>query len=151
MRIIRPINRDKKSRRNGAALVEMALVLPIFVTVVLGIVEFGRGMMVAQMLTNAAREGARKAIIDGSSNSQVETLIEDFLQDAVNVDPNDVTITIMITPDPANDTTGNEVANAQSRDLITITVAVPFDKISYITGNWLNGKLLHSTAAMRHE
>ena len=37
----------------GAAAVEMALVMPIFVSVVMGIIEFGRGMMVGQIVTNA--------------------------------------------------------------------------------------------------
>ena len=47
---------NRRHDRRGAALVEMALVLPIFFGVVLGIVEFGRAMMVSQMVTNAARE-----------------------------------------------------------------------------------------------
>jgi Flp pilus assembly protein TadG len=37
-------------------MVEMALVLPIFFTVLLGIVEFGRAMMIGQLITNSARD-----------------------------------------------------------------------------------------------
>ncbi|MCA9071736.1 MAG: pilus assembly protein, partial [Planctomycetaceae bacterium] len=72
--------RSAQSSREGTALVEMALVLPIFVAVTLGIVEFGRAMMVGQLVTNAAREGARLGIIDGSTNAEVRTSIEQFLQ-----------------------------------------------------------------------
>jgi len=50
--------RAKRHRRRGAAAVEMALVLPIFFTVVLGIIEFGRAMMVSQLMATSAREGA---------------------------------------------------------------------------------------------
>ena len=76
---------NRQHNRRGAAIVEMALVLPIFFGVVLGIVEFGRAMMVSQMVTNAAREGTRLAIIDGSTNTTVETWVEEFLNDSINV------------------------------------------------------------------
>src|SRR5690606_33312307 len=64
-----------RKQRRGAALVEAALVLPVFVGVTLGIVEFGRAMMIGQLVTNAAREGARLAIIEGSTNSDVEASV----------------------------------------------------------------------------
>ena len=51
--------------RGGAAIVEVAMTLPIFFLVVFAIIEFGRAMMVSQLLTNAAREGARKAGYQG--------------------------------------------------------------------------------------
>lgn len=140
-------NRD----RRGAALVEMALVLPIFMAVVLGIVEFGRAMMVGQMVTNAAREATRLAIIDGSTNSAVETWVDDFLSDAVGVSAADVTTTITVVAAPGNDDPLNEVGNAQARDLVTVKVSVPFDKVSYVPGSYLNGKNLSAQSSMRHE
>lgn len=78
------IQRQKTTNqgRRGTALVEMALVLPIFIAVTLGIVEFGRAMMVGQLITNAAREGARLGIIDGSTNAEVVTSVQQFLQQA---------------------------------------------------------------------
>lgn len=139
------------SCRRGAAVLEMALVLPIFFAVVLGIVEFGRAMMVGQMVTNAAREATRLAIVDGSTNTIVEDWIEEFLESAIGVSPSDVTIDITVTPAPGNDDPGNEVGNAQSRDLVTVAIAVPFDKVSYLPGNYLNGKQLTAQSAMRHE
>lgn len=45
--------------RRGAAAVEMALVLPLFLLVIFGIVEIGRAFMVEHLLANAARVGAR--------------------------------------------------------------------------------------------
>lgn len=44
-------------------MVEMALVLPLLVLLLVGIVEFSRVLMVKQVITNAAREGARAAAI----------------------------------------------------------------------------------------
>ena len=139
------------ARRRGTALVEMALVLPIFVTVTLGIVEFGRAMMVGQLVTNAAREGARLGIIDGKTNAQVKTYIEQFLLESANINAADLDIDITVTPEAGNPNPGNEVGNANTRDLVTVSVGVPFEKVSYITGDWLNGKTLSGRAAMRHE
>lgn len=141
----------RKSSRRGAAVLEMALVLPIFFMVVLGIVEFGRAMMVGQMVTNAAREATRLAIVDGSTNSAVETWVEEFLTSAVGFTAADVTVDITVTAAPGNDDPGGEIGNAQSRDLVQVAVSVPFDKVSYLPGNYLNGKQLSAQSAMRHE
>jgi len=141
----------KRCDRRGAALVEMALVLPIFFAVVLGIVEFGRAMMVSQMVTNAAREATRLGIIDGSTNSSVETWVESFLADSTNVSANDVTVTITVVAAAGNDDPNNQVGNAQARDLVTVNVSVPFDKVSYVPGSYLNGKNLSAQSSMRHE
>lgn len=48
----------------GSAIVEMAVVLPLFVMLLVGIVEFSRVLMVKQVITNAAREGARAGAIN---------------------------------------------------------------------------------------
>jgi Flp pilus assembly protein TadG len=44
---------------NGAAAVEMALLLPVLILLLLGIMEFGRAFNTQVTLTNAAREGVR--------------------------------------------------------------------------------------------
>lgn len=142
---------NRRNDRRGAALVEMALVLPIFFAVVLGIVEFGRAMMVSQMVTNAAREATRLGIIDGSTNSDVETWVEEFLNSSINVAASDVTVTITVDAAPGNDDPNDLVENAQARDLVTVSVSVPFDKVSYVPGSYLNGKNLSAQSSMRHE
>src|SRR5262245_35915909 len=99
--------RPTLARRWGAVNVEMALVLPLFTTLVFGIIEFGRGFMIGQLVTNAAREGARRAILDGSTNSDVTTFIQNFMYTSGNVATANTTVTITVTPDtghPANST-----------------------------------------------
>ena len=53
------------SRRNqrGASAVEFALILPILICVLFGIVEFGLLMYDKAVITNASREGARAGIV----------------------------------------------------------------------------------------
>ena len=141
----------KNHGRRGTALVEMALVLPIFVAVTLGIVEFGRAMMIGQLVTNAAREGARLGIIDGSTNTDVTNSVTAFLSESAGIAAADLTITITVVPAEGNPNPNNQVANALPRDLVTVFVSVPFNKVSYISGNYLSGKTLSGRSAMRHE
>src|SRR4051812_6554667 len=105
MRILRTRKPGSGDRR-GAAMVETALVLPIFFMVVLGVIEFGRAMMVAQLLTNGAREGARLAVLPGSTNTSVETAVLDFVQASVGVPRAKVTVTITVTPATGNPNPG---------------------------------------------
>src|SRR5467141_2765320 len=50
--------------RAGQSLVEMAMVLPILAFLTFGLVDFGRGYYFQVSITNAAREGARVAILN---------------------------------------------------------------------------------------
>jgi Flp pilus assembly protein TadG len=55
--------RRARSRR-GQALVEFALVIPVFIFLVMGIFDLGRAVYANSTISNAAREGARIAIVD---------------------------------------------------------------------------------------
>jgi Flp pilus assembly protein TadG len=61
-RMIRKRTRWRDDR--GAAAVEFALVLPILILLLFGIIEFARAWNVRQTLTDAAREGARVAVVN---------------------------------------------------------------------------------------
>jgi Flp pilus assembly protein TadG len=58
----RPFARAGRSR--GQALMEFALVIPIFLLVVVALFDMGRAVFAYNTLTNAAREGARMAIVN---------------------------------------------------------------------------------------
>jgi hypothetical protein len=58
------IRKQRDSGRRGQALVEFALILPIFILVVMGIFDLGRAVYGFNTVNNAAREGARLAIVD---------------------------------------------------------------------------------------
>jgi Flp pilus assembly protein TadG len=59
---LRPFRQRSTARRRGATVVEAALVLPIVMMFLIGILEYGRYVMMVQVLTNAAREGAHYAL-----------------------------------------------------------------------------------------
>src|SRR3954452_19389663 len=71
-----------RKRRRGAAAVEFAVVLPLFVVLVFGMIEYGRMVMVQQIITNASREGARRAVLDGATPSTVQAAVTTYLTDA---------------------------------------------------------------------
>jgi Flp pilus assembly protein TadG len=59
--------RGGSQRSRGQALVEAALALPIFIFLLIGLIEGGRYVFYSHTLNNAAREGARYAIIHGEN------------------------------------------------------------------------------------
>jgi Flp pilus assembly protein TadG len=63
--------RTRSSR--GAAVAETALILNVLLLGLLGIFEYGRIVMLRQMMLNAAREGARLAVVGTASDPQTTT------------------------------------------------------------------------------
>jgi len=62
-------NRRRSARSRGQAMVEFALVAPIFFLLLFGIIEGGRFIFYYETLSNAAREGARYAIVHGANST----------------------------------------------------------------------------------
>lgn len=78
----------------GQSLVEFAILLPILMGVVVGIFEFGRAWNIDQVVTNAAREGARLAVVPTTtSDNQVQAAVKTVLTDAA-LDPSVANIRI---------------------------------------------------------
>ncbi len=63
----------------GQSLAEFALAAPVLLLLFVGMVEFARGWMVKQVITNVAREGARLAVLPGSNQGQVQARVDSLL------------------------------------------------------------------------
>ncbi|MGE3510103.1 MAG: TadE/TadG family type IV pilus assembly protein [Vicinamibacterales bacterium] len=63
----------------GAALLETAIALPLVLLVSVGIFEFGRAFQTWQVITNAAREGARIAVLPNSTDGGVQSRVTAYL------------------------------------------------------------------------
>ena len=59
--------RRNRSTSRGQAMVELAFALPIFLVLLIGLVEGGRYVFYSEILNHAAREGVRYAIIHGQN------------------------------------------------------------------------------------
>ena len=70
-----------KRMRNqrGAALLETAVTIPIVLLVTVSIFEFGRAYQTWQVLTNAAREGARIAVLSDSTDQQIRDAVMNYM------------------------------------------------------------------------
>ena len=70
-----------RGRRRGATIVETALVLNVCLMFLLGLFDFSRVIMMQQLVTNAAREGCRYAVVNTSTatTSQVQTYVTNYL------------------------------------------------------------------------
>lgn len=65
---------------NGQALIEAALTLPLLLLIAVGIFEFGRAYQTWEVLTNAAREGARTAILPSATPAMVQGVVVSYMQ-----------------------------------------------------------------------
>lgn len=113
-------NPGRSGVRSGAAMLEMAIVLPIFLMLVLGIIEMGRVMMINQMACNACREGARRAVIPGMTDDTVMGIVNGYL-DAAGISPTGRSVKLM-------DSGGSEVSLATigSHESVTLEVSFPY-------------------------
>ena len=68
--------RQWKSEK-GAELVEFALTFPLLLLVMLGIIDFGLLLHRVQVLTNAAREGARIAVLPNYNQADVTARVNE--------------------------------------------------------------------------
>jgi Flp pilus assembly protein TadG len=126
-------------KRQGAAAVELAVVSPLVILLAFGTIEMSRGLMVQHLLTNAARDGARSAVLDGANAEEVKTQVEEYL--ASSSVPG---ATAVVSPSP--------LTLAQSGDPVSVSVSVPFDAVTWVPAPWfLGGKTLEATVVMRRE
>ena len=128
-----------RKNRRGAAAVEFAVVAPLFFLLILGMIEFGRMVMVQQVITNASREGARIAVLDGTQTTDVVSAVGDYLQNGSVAGA-----TIDVEPDPPG--------SAGYGDPVTVTVSIPFDQVSWLPSPmFLGGNTLTAATVMRRE
>jgi Flp pilus assembly protein TadG len=110
MTIRRPTSRAAvhARREGGQAYVEFALVLPLLLLIVMGIIQFGNAFRTYITLTDAVRVGARQAAVARSIQPESDRipLIEQKIKtSAASLDPNKLVISVD-PHDPTNGATG---------------------------------------------
>ena len=112
MRLLQRLRNER-----GQAMVEFALVLPILMALLLGIIQFGIVFNNYITLTDATRAGARKAAVsrfDGDSGASAKLEVENSAQ---GLDQSKLAPTISVTASPDWNTPGNDV---------TVTASYPY-------------------------
>jgi Flp pilus assembly protein TadG len=128
-----------RRNRRAAAAVEFAIVAPVFFLLILGMVEYGRMVMVQQVITNASREGARQAVLDGATTAEITNIVNAYLTNGSITGA-----TVTVAPNPPTD--------AEFGDPVTVTVSIPFSQVSWLPSPmYLGGKTLTASTVMRRE
>lgn len=80
----------KRDSERGAAAVEFALILPVFIALLLGIIEFGAAYNAQILVTNAAREAARSMTLTGVEADAVAAAAAATAPIGLIIDSNDI-------------------------------------------------------------
>lgn len=133
--------RSPGSASRAQALVEFAIVAPIFFLILFGIIDFGRYVYYTQVLNNAAREGARYAIVHGElgiprtgppddpSGADVIDVVRDYAIGVIGIEDPSV-LTITPTWDPDNNKRGTKVTVDVSYAFHSVIPVVPIPPIT---------------------
>ena len=119
--------RRGRSAERGAATVELALVLPLLLFILFGVVDFGRMLNAQLTLTESAREGARAAALGQSADTRVQAT-------ATNL--SGVTDTVTICP-PG----GSATANAVVVTRVQFSFVTPLAALAPLFGRSLSGSV----------
>lgn len=107
-------NNRLNRNESGQALVEMAIILPILLILLFGIIEYGRGFAAYLAVATASREGARIATV-GGTDSEINSAVTQRTS-AMRLDS--AKLTISITPTSCSRTRGASVT-------VEVTYLVP--------------------------
>jgi Flp pilus assembly protein TadG len=140
--MLKEIQRETKTRRSnrqrGQNLVELGLVVPVLVLMLVGLVEFGRFFGMRSTIADAARVGARTAVLPGThSLSEIQDIVRDELTGrGLNASQ------AYITASGLNAPTGSQT---------TVTVQYPFNSIILSMIGRSGSVTLRSVTTMIHE
>ena len=155
--MLKLIRARRKNGEKGQALVEFALLVPIFLLLLFAVVDFGMGFYSWITVTNAAREGARLGAVHAPLNvasspcfgkASLDQCIEDRVRDASDLTNEATKMTVTITNATGNPGQSVVVKVDYDYDLITPLAGL----IDFMSGDTIGPTLnLSSTADMRLE
>jgi Flp pilus assembly protein TadG len=139
------------NRRGGQAMVEMALVLPILLLVLVGIMEFGYKVYFTNMAMNASREGARLAAL-GKGAEQVRTRVRGAIPSVqMSLPDSNIQLEILSTSNawgawPTDSGTVNTIPVGTQ---IRVTVAATYNPLTGLLSPWVSPSVRYSTVMRR--
>lgn len=128
--IRRALRRPRRRRESGAAMVELAITLPLVVMLLFGTVEASWAFAVANDARHGAREGARLAAVDYGSVSAIATEVCDRMDIANG------TVKVILEGGEADD----GVRGSEG----TIRVEITYQSLTGVFDTWMGGKKISS-------
>ncbi|HVJ80553.1 MAG TPA: TadE/TadG family type IV pilus assembly protein [Planctomycetia bacterium] len=133
LRFVKPVLRSPlRSARKGAATLEFAVVAPVLILLIMGMLEIGRAIMVVNFVNSAARDGARRAALTNASAADV---ISTTRQSLSRSSINSTNLTITVVSDVNEDGTTEDVSDLSSIPTgrpVGVRVNVPFQDIGWL-------------------
>lgn len=156
------LKHNQRSERKGTTLVETAVVLPIFFTMIMGFIEFGHCFMTIHTMNSAARRAARAGVPEAGTTAEVETMAHDILDSAIDADHANVAILVKDASvfDQANFDASNvdysslpdvNVEDLDSGQLFVVRIQVPYSEIGILGPRWIGSLNLYGQSVMRKE
>lgn len=124
---------------------EFALVVPLLITLLFGMIDFGFAINRYTVVNNATREGVRAASLS-DSKADVEKVVKDALSDL----PGTVTVTVSCTK-PAGGACGSWDTDKASGGVATVTASYQHSWITPIGSTFSPNLTLSKTSQMRIE
>ena len=153
-----PRRRAGAPKERGAAIVEFALVVPVLVLLLFGIVEFGIAFNDYISVRNGSREGARAAVVNDVRNAPPCTINGGTVSPpAVPTGTSDATNAIVcktkdrIGLDDDQVKVKVSVAGTSIGDTVTVCASFPVQSMSGLLAPIMSGKTLTSNVTMRLE
>lgn len=112
--------RRKLKREDGQSMVEFALILPIFLLILCGIIDFGWLFYNQLSLNNACREGARYAVVHTEENADTQAIINHIENLSTNVFANDG-VDITVAYSAPSDPTAGDITVSMEADISFFT------------------------------
>lgn len=130
--------KPKRSARRGVVAVEAAVIMPVLIILMFGLWEVGRLIQVTQVVTNAAREGARYAAggyVNGTpiTTAMVQQAVRDYLSGS-GFPPaayNGATVTLTCNATPAWTNPGDALPLDAFEVQVTIPPGAAFDSLAW--------------------
>jgi Flp pilus assembly protein TadG len=138
---------DKRSRRRASVVLEVALLLPLLLAVILATIEFGYAFYIKHTLQGASREGARRAIISGATNADVQNTVAGAME-AGGLGNSTYTLVIRNGQTKA----AASVTSVPAGTPVIVEVQADWSQYSVFLsglGSWINGSLVGRTTMRR--
>jgi Flp pilus assembly protein TadG len=139
--------RNRLADERGSELIELAIVLPILLFICAAIMDFGFLFQRYEVVTNAAREGARLGTLPGYTDADIQNRVDNYL----------ISSGLTAAPTPAVVTRPGVVVGSATVSMVSVTVAYPsqFTFIGsfagLVGGSGWSGITLRATSTMRVE
>lgn len=142
--------RQRLGDERGAELVEFAMVMPILLVIFAGIVDFGLMLQRSEVITNAAREGARIAVLPGYGQADVVARVNAYLEEGISTGASTNATTTM-TDTTVAAATGPAIQARQVLVQYTTSYAILGPMMSLVGGSDFGTITLTGRATMRVE